>query len=77
MVDARNTSTRTSIEKITRKVVDQAADELAAYLEKLPESGTPYPRGILLVDQRTERDDTRDRVKTLRDAIDRYFGESR
>lgn len=64
----RNTSTRTSLEAVTRKVVNDAAAELAAYLNKLPESGGPAPSPD------SSASVTREQVLEARRAIDRYLG---
>jgi hypothetical protein len=43
----RHASTRTSLEVVARRVVDQAVIELAAYLDKLPECGTATPTPVV------------------------------
>ena len=64
----RNTSTRTSLEVITRRIVDQAASELNHYLAKLPESAGPDP------EPGTPAAETRERITALADQIARYLG---
>jgi len=63
----RNTSTRTSLEVVTRRIVDQAAAELLAYLDKLPEAGNPK-LGV------GSAADTREQILALRDKIEHYLG---
>jgi len=79
VVDPRNTSTRTTIEKLVRRTVNQAADELLSFLEKLPEHGTPAP--VTLADEEddrggTDRDITRGKIHRVQRAVARYFGEN-
>ena len=67
MTNSRDASTRTSLEVITRKLVDQAADEINTYLLKLPECGkTPAPD--------TAAAATRERIARLKELVDHFLG---
>ena len=67
--------TATDIVKLERRIVDDGADEIMAYIRKLPEHGQPLPRGIITIDCVTDKDVTRSKLKQLRSEINAYFGE--
>lgn len=65
--DETRKSSRTTLEVIQRKIVDEATAELIEYLEKLPESGQgPTPSSPVA-------EITRERVLRLRAAIESYL----
>lgn len=62
-----NTTARTSLEKIQRKIVDEAADELVGFLQNMPEHGSPdgsVPARVV----------TREKVERAFAAIKSYLG---
>lgn len=65
-----NQTARTSLERVQRKIVDDSADEIVAFLKNLPEYGRAD------VHAKPEHSATRERVRLAKAAIDAYLGES-
>ena len=64
-----STSSRTSLERVQRKIVNEAADELVAFLRNMPEHGAGDA-------QAEDATITREKTMAAMAAIDAYLGGS-
>lgn len=64
-----NQTARTSLERVQRKIVDDAADELVAFLKNLPEHGSGATKN-------PDQSATRERILAAKAAVMAFLGES-